>query len=90
MAIPIHIPQLGMTMTDATLIEWKAQEGDWVEKEMQVTLDPMREGGLIVKQGEEQLILSGMGVYILKVFLDHFYPTSPDIEEQLKKEILND
>jgi len=32
MAVYIPIPKLGMTMTRATLIEWKAKEGDWVEK----------------------------------------------------------
>jgi len=33
MAEYIIIPKLGMTMTRATLIEWKAKEGEWVEKD---------------------------------------------------------
>jgi pyruvate dehydrogenase E2 component (dihydrolipoamide acetyltransferase) len=32
MAAFIAIPKLGMTMTEATLVEWKAREGDHVEK----------------------------------------------------------
>ena len=28
----IAIPKLGFTMVDAKLVEWKAKEGDWVEK----------------------------------------------------------
>jgi pyruvate dehydrogenase E2 component (dihydrolipoamide acetyltransferase) len=32
MATHIAIPKLGMTMTEATLVEWKAGEGDRVEK----------------------------------------------------------
>lgn len=32
MAVYIPIPKLGMNMTRATLIEWKAKEGDWVER----------------------------------------------------------
>jgi pyruvate dehydrogenase E2 component (dihydrolipoamide acetyltransferase) len=32
MAVPVNIPKLGMTMTEAKLVEWKAKEGDWVEK----------------------------------------------------------
>lgn len=36
MAIPINIPKLGMTMVDAELVEWKANEGDWVEKGGQI------------------------------------------------------
>jgi pyruvate dehydrogenase E2 component (dihydrolipoamide acetyltransferase) len=32
MAAYIAIPKLGMTMTEATLVEWKAKEGDRVEK----------------------------------------------------------
>ena len=32
MAAYIAIPKLGMSMTEATLVEWKAKEGDWVEQ----------------------------------------------------------
>jgi len=32
MAFHITIPKLGMSMSDATLVEWKAKEGDRVEK----------------------------------------------------------
>lgn len=32
MAIPINIPKLGMTMSEAKIVEWKAKEGDWIEK----------------------------------------------------------
>jgi pyruvate dehydrogenase E2 component (dihydrolipoyllysine-residue acetyltransferase) len=32
MATHIVIPRLGMTSSRATLIEWKAKEGDWIEK----------------------------------------------------------
>jgi pyruvate/2-oxoglutarate dehydrogenase complex dihydrolipoamide acyltransferase (E2) component len=32
MAVPINIPKLGMTMKEAKITEWKAKEGDWVEK----------------------------------------------------------
>jgi pyruvate dehydrogenase E2 component (dihydrolipoamide acetyltransferase) len=32
MAIPIFIPKLGLTMTEATIAEWKKKEGDKVEK----------------------------------------------------------
>jgi pyruvate dehydrogenase E2 component (dihydrolipoamide acetyltransferase) len=32
MAVNVPIPKLGMSMTRATLIEWKAKEGDWIEK----------------------------------------------------------
>jgi len=32
MAVQINIPKLGMTMSEATLVEWKAKEGDWIEK----------------------------------------------------------
>ena len=33
MAYEIKIPKLGMSMKEATLVEWKFNEGDWVEKE---------------------------------------------------------
>jgi len=32
MAVYVPIPKLGMTMKKAKLVEWKAEEGDWVEK----------------------------------------------------------
>jgi len=32
MAVSINIPKLGMTMAEATLVEWKAKEGDWIER----------------------------------------------------------
>lgn len=32
MSIPINIPKLGMTMSEANLVEWKAKEGEWIEK----------------------------------------------------------
>jgi pyruvate dehydrogenase E2 component (dihydrolipoamide acetyltransferase) len=32
MAARIAIPKLGQVTTEATLVEWKAKEGDWVEK----------------------------------------------------------
>ena len=32
MAHKIHIPKLSMTMAEARLVEWKAEEGEWVEK----------------------------------------------------------
>ena len=32
MAEQIVIPKLGMTMTSALIVEWKAEEGEWVEK----------------------------------------------------------
>jgi len=32
MVANISIPKLGFTMVDAKLVEWKAKEGDWVEK----------------------------------------------------------
>ena len=32
MVANIGIPKLGFTMVDAKLVEWKAKEGDWVEK----------------------------------------------------------
>ncbi len=32
MATQIVIPKLGFTTDDATIVEWKAHEGDWVEK----------------------------------------------------------
>lgn len=32
MAVPIFIPKLGLTMTEATIAEWKKKEGDKVEK----------------------------------------------------------
>ena len=32
MVTNIAIPKLGFTMVDATLTQWKAKEGDWVEK----------------------------------------------------------
>ena len=32
MAIPINIPKLGMTMSEAKIVEWKAKEGSWIEK----------------------------------------------------------
>jgi pyruvate/2-oxoglutarate dehydrogenase complex dihydrolipoamide acyltransferase (E2) component len=32
MAAYIAMPKLGMTMTEATLVEWKVKEGGWVEK----------------------------------------------------------
>ena len=32
MATEINIPKLGMSMKEAALIEWKFNEGDWVEK----------------------------------------------------------
>ncbi len=38
MAIPVHIPKLGMVMTEAELIEWQAKEGDWIEKGSKVLL----------------------------------------------------
>lgn len=38
MATNLGIPKLGMTMTEATITEWKAQEGDWVEKDQTVLI----------------------------------------------------
>lgn len=32
MAVEINIPKLGMTMSEAKVVEWKAKEGDWTEK----------------------------------------------------------
>lgn len=32
MATAINIPKLGMTMSEAKLVEWKAKEADWIEK----------------------------------------------------------
>jgi len=32
MAVSISIPKLGMTMSEAKLVEWRAKEGDWIEK----------------------------------------------------------
>ena len=32
MAVQIVIPKLGIPMARGTLTEWKAKEGDWVEK----------------------------------------------------------
>lgn len=32
MAAYIAIPKLGMSMIEATMVEWKAKEGDWVEQ----------------------------------------------------------
>jgi pyruvate dehydrogenase E2 component (dihydrolipoamide acetyltransferase) len=32
MAAHIAIPKLGMTMKEATLVEWKVKEGQWVDK----------------------------------------------------------
>ena len=32
MAAQIVIPKLGLTTDDATIVEWKAKEGDWIEK----------------------------------------------------------
>jgi pyruvate dehydrogenase E2 component (dihydrolipoamide acetyltransferase) len=36
MVIPIIIPKLGMTMSEATLVEWKASEADQVERGAEV------------------------------------------------------
>ena len=36
MATYIAIPKLGMTMTEATLVEWKVREGEWVEEHQAV------------------------------------------------------
>lgn len=33
MAVPIHIPKLGMTMAEATIVEWHVAEGGFLEKE---------------------------------------------------------
>ncbi len=32
MAHKVHIPKLSMTMAEARLVEWKVEEGEWVEK----------------------------------------------------------
>ena len=32
MATQIVVPKLGLTTDDATIVEWKAKEGDWVER----------------------------------------------------------
>jgi pyruvate dehydrogenase E2 component (dihydrolipoamide acetyltransferase) len=32
MSKPLVIPKLGMTMKEAKIVEWKAQEGEWVEQ----------------------------------------------------------
>ncbi|MBI4776854.1 MAG: 2-oxo acid dehydrogenase subunit E2 [Deltaproteobacteria bacterium] len=32
MAVPIHVPKLGMTMKEGLIVEWRAKEGDWIEK----------------------------------------------------------
>ena len=36
MAHNVAIPKLGLTMDEATITEWKAQEGEWVEKEQPI------------------------------------------------------
>jgi pyruvate dehydrogenase E2 component (dihydrolipoamide acetyltransferase) len=33
MAVPIYIPKLGMTMSEATIVEWHADEGEFLEKD---------------------------------------------------------
>ncbi|HQQ26766.1 MAG TPA: dihydrolipoamide acetyltransferase family protein [Syntrophales bacterium] len=33
MAVPIYIPKLGMTMSEATIVEWHAAEGAFLEKD---------------------------------------------------------
>ena len=32
MAVPIHVPKLGMTMKEGLIVEWRAKEGDRIEK----------------------------------------------------------
>lgn len=36
MAHNVAIPKLGLTMVEATITEWKAKEGEWVEKEQPI------------------------------------------------------
>lgn len=75
MAVHIAIPKLGMSMTRATLIEWKAREGDWVEKGSVVLVIETEKIGweiiaeasgflhIIVEEGIE--VLAGTGVGLL-------------------------
>jgi len=40
MAVPIYIPKLGMTMSEATIVEWHVAEGGFLEKEgMALTIE---------------------------------------------------
>jgi len=41
MAHNVAIPKLGLTMVEATITEWKAQEGEWVEKEQPILVIEM-------------------------------------------------
>ena len=41
MAHNVAIPKLGLTMVEATINEWKAQEGEWVEKEQPILVIEM-------------------------------------------------
>lgn len=49
MVTNIAIPKLGMSMTRATLIEWKAKEGGWVEKDSIVLVIETEKTGWEVK-----------------------------------------
>jgi pyruvate dehydrogenase E2 component (dihydrolipoamide acetyltransferase) len=49
MVTNIAIPKLGMSMTRATLIEWKAKEGDWVEKDSTVLVIETEKTGWEIK-----------------------------------------
>jgi pyruvate dehydrogenase E2 component (dihydrolipoamide acetyltransferase) len=68
MSVNIPIPKLGMNMTCATLIEWKAREGDWIEKgSIVLTIETEKTGWeitaeasgylhILVEEGSEALV----------------------------------
>ncbi len=76
MATYIVIPRLGMTSSRATLIEWKAKEGDWVEKDSGVLAIETEKTGweitaevsgylhIVVEEGREVPVNMVVGVIV--------------------------
>ncbi|MGD0487732.1 MAG: dihydrolipoamide acetyltransferase family protein [Syntrophorhabdales bacterium] len=74
MATPIVVPKLGLATDDATIVEWKAKEGDWVERgEVVAVLETQKvewnveaeDSGylhIILVQGEKAAVGSVMGI----------------------------
>ena len=85
MAQDIKIPKLGMSMREATLVEWKFKEGDWVEKDQVILIIETEK-----TQYEVEALASGHLHILIAANPDHPEPVGKlvgqlaETEEELK------
>ncbi len=88
MAAQIVIPKLGMNMVYATMIEWKAKEGDWVEKgSVVLAIETEKTGWDVVAEGSGFLhILVEEGIQVEVARIVGLIVETKDEFERLQKE----